>query len=223
MKLLLRIFSVLLLLGLTGAGAFHVRIVHLVNLPMPTTGQSAQANIADQYYFAYGSNMPTRYLYNVRGVLPAHSEAGVVENYEVSFMAPGLNSLEPAFTFLTKSESKKAYGVLHHVSKQDLVKVKESEGALYEWATLPVELKNGEVVAAQTLVRLSHGDVGVPSKRYLQILIEGAREHGLPEVYVKGLLDMPSVYVPLASELMGDVVFAFVMKNSGKCTSVFSC
>ncbi len=223
MKLLLRAFSVLLLLALAGAGALHLRIDHLVNLPVPVIGHSAQVNIADQYYFAYGSNMPTRYLYNVRGVLPSYSEPGVVENYEVNFMAPGLNGLESAFAYLLKSESKKVYGVLHRVSKQDLAKVKGSEGALYEWATLPVKLRNGQVVASQTLVRLSRGDVGIPSKRYLQILIEGAREHGLPAAYVNQLLDMPSIYVPVASELMGDVIFALVMKRSGKCTSIFSC
>ena len=223
MKLLLRTFGVLLLFALVGAGALHVRMEHLVNLPVPITGHAAQANIADQYYFAYGSNMSTRYLYNVRGVLPAHSEPGVVENHEVSFMAPSLNAFEPAFAYLLKSESKNADGVLHLVSKQDLSKVKESEGALYEWVTLPVELQSGQVIAAATLVRLSRGDVGTPSKRYLQILIEGAREHGLPAEYVNQLLDMPSVYIPIGSELMGDVLLAFVMKRSGKCTSVFSC
>ena len=178
---------------------------------------------ADQHYFAYGPNMPRRYLYNVRGVLPAQSDGGFIGGYEVRFLGPGMNGLEPAFAYLLKAEGKKAYGVLHRVSSQDLLRVKESEGPLYEWAILPVTLGNGHVVAAQTLVRLSPGEAGVPSRRYKRLLIEGATEHGLPSPFVSELNAMPSVYVPVLSDLMGDVMHAFVLKASGKCTSLITC
>lgn len=148
---------------------------------------------------------------------------GIINGFEVSFLAPGINALEPAFAYLLRAESEKAYGVLHRVSKRDLNNVKESEGADYQWATLPVEIGNGQIISAQTLVRLSSGELGVPSKRYLALLLEGAIEHGLPAAYVAELESITPTYVPVASELMGGIVHAVVIKLSGKCESLLAC
>jgi hypothetical protein len=222
MKFLRRALGALLLLTLIGAGSLHLRIEHLVNRPVPTAVDPAYVVAADQYYFAYGSNMSTRYLYNVRGILPAQSQPGIIENHEISFLASSVKGL-PAFAYLMKAEGKRAYGVLHRVSKQDLDRIKASEGAAYEWATLPVQLGNGQVVSAQTLLRLSPGETGKPSKRYVQLLIEGATEHGLPAAYLANLQGMQSVHIPVVSELMGDILQAAVMKSSGKCASLITC
>ncbi len=220
MKLVKRTLGGLLLLLIVAMSLFHFHMKHLLNSPIPI---GAQISNGDQYYFAYGSNMSTRYLYNVRGVLPAQSQSGMIEGYQVSFMKPGLNALEPAFAYLIKSEGKNAYGVLHLVSKQDLEKIEKSEGKIYQWRILPVKLSNGQMIEAQTLVRLSAGDIGKPSRRYLQILVEGALEHQLPATYVSELREMPSVYVPVLSELMGDLLQAFAMQRSGKCASMIRC
>ncbi|PCJ19733.1 MAG: hypothetical protein COB04_05340 [Gammaproteobacteria bacterium] len=218
-RLLRRAVGVLLFVFIGGL-ALHLRVVDLLHRPLPAP---AQVGSADQFYFAYGSNMPTRYLYNVRGVLPAESNPGFINDYEVSFLSSGLRVLEPAFSFLYRSEGKKAYGVLHRVSSEDLVKIKASEGALYQWRTLSVVLNHGQVVGAQTLVRLSPGEAGVPSERYLNLLIEGATEHGLPSAYIAQLRALPSAYVPVLSELTGAALQAVVMIRSGKCTWLLSC
>lgn len=220
MKLLKRIFAGLLLLLIVGISLFHFHLKHLLNSPIPVAVHSSNA---DLYYFAYGTNMSTRYLYNVRGVLPADSQAGMIEDYQVYFMKPGINALEPTFAYLLKSKGKNAYGVLHLVSKQDLEKIEKSEGKLYQWRILPVKLSNGQIIEAQTLVRLSPGDMGSPSRRYLQILLEGAVEHGLPAAYISELRGVSSVYVPVISELMSDILQAFAMQRSGKCASVLRC
>ena len=113
--------------------------------------------------------------------------------------------------------------MVHRVSKTDLNKVKNSEDPLYQWVTLPVKLTNGQVVTAHTLLRLSRGDIGISSRRYRQILIEGAIEHGLPESYISEQKNAQSVYFPIASELMGDVMQSVVMQRSGKCSLVIVC
>lgn len=218
-----RVVGVLLLIVAAGVVAFHVRVANDVSRPTPSIASEDAMASGDSYYFAYGTNMSTRYLYNVRGILPKHSEAGSVRGYEVRLLSPGLNGLEPAFAYLVKADSKIAYGVVHRVTGADLAKIKDSEGASYEWATVPVQLKNGQVIDAQSLVRLTDGQTGKPSKRYLNFLIEGATEHGLPQAYIAKLKDTPSVYVPVASELEGDVIMAVVMKRSGKCSSVLVC
>jgi hypothetical protein len=69
------------------------------------------------YYFAYGSNMSARYLYNVRGVFPQQSEAGSLEGHEVRFLAPGLNALEPAFAYMVPAHSGVAHGVVHLIQR----------------------------------------------------------------------------------------------------------
>lgn len=222
MKLFQKSSGVILYLVLAGVGTLHLRVGYLVNQPVPAA-RPADVGAADQYYFAYGANMSTRYLYNVRGVLPAHSAPGVINGFEVRFMPPGITALEPAFAYLLKAEAQKTHGVLHRVSKQDLNRVKESEGTGYEWVTLPVEVGTGQIVSAQTLVRLSHGEGAIPSRRYLAILIEGATEHGLPAAYVAELEEITPAYVPVASELLGNILQAVVMKRSGKCASLIIC
>lgn len=223
MRAIWRILGVFILLVVACVGIFHIRIERDFNRPLPAATSKNTNASGNNYYFAYGSNMSTRYIYNVRNVLPTHSEAGLIENYEVRMLSPGLNALEPAFAYLLKAESKIAHGVVHQVTDADLIKIKESEAGEYEWATLPVRIKSGEFIQAQTLVRRSGGEKGEPSRRYLNILIEGATEHGLPNSFIAELKTMPSVYVPVASEVVGDIVIAVVMKRSGKCSSVLIC
>jgi len=214
-----KILHVLLLLTLIGAGALHLRMEYLISRSLPSMLDPACVAIADQYYFAYGSNMSTRYLYNVRGVLPARSEWGLIESHSVNFLASSLG----AFAYLTRAEGKRAYGVLHRVSQQDLEKIKASEGDAYQWTTLPVQSSDGQVVPAQTLLRPSPGPAGKPSRRYLRLLLEGANEHHLPAAYLAELQGMESTYIPVVSELTGDILQAAVMKRSGKCASLIRC
>lgn len=219
MKIVRNLFAVFLLLVVALASAFHLRVEHLTQRPLPEA-RAVEPASATHWYFAYGSNMSTRYLYNVRGVYPAESNPGAVSAHEVTLLGPGLNGLEPAFAYLVKAQGKKAYGVVHRVSAQDLDRVKESEGPNYQWVRIPVKLANGQEVAAQTLLRLTSGTEGMPSRRYLELLLEGAQEHGLPEAYIAKLRAHPSVYFPFASELLGDIIEAVVMKRSGKCATL---
>jgi hypothetical protein len=221
-KTILRIGGVLLALAFIAASAFHMRREYLVHVPLPQPPVSDLAASAGRFYFAYGANMSSRYLYNARGVLPLHREPTAVANYEVRFLGPGLNLLEPAFAYLVPAEGKVSHGVLYRVTANDLEKIKSSEGVEYEWTTVSTMSSDGKAIPAQTLTRLD-GRVGKPSTRYLNILVEGAAENGLPVEYVAGLRREPSVYVPVASELMGDILLAYVMQQSAKCNSLLLC
>jgi hypothetical protein len=52
------------------------------------------------WYFAYGTNMSTRYLTNVRHVGVYLSLPAYVLNYSVTLSKPGLPSIEPSFALL---------------------------------------------------------------------------------------------------------------------------
>lgn len=211
-------------LALAGAlpGAFHARVAYLANRPLEASRVQA-VDQADQYYFAYGSNMSLRYLGNVRGVRPVGSWAAELAGHEVAFLGPGLNGLEPAFAYLRAREGALAYGVLHRLSREDLERIKASEGARYEWSRLPVQLADGRQLLAHTLVRTTPGTPGTPSRRYLGILIEGAEENGLPAPYVSRLRVQASVHVPVVSDLMGSALMLAVMKRSGTCDAWLIC
>ncbi|MFT3926387.1 MAG: gamma-glutamylcyclotransferase [Myxococcales bacterium] len=215
MKLLRRTAAVVFALLVVALLALHLRIQHLVHLPVPGD-RPAQLAAAEVWYFAYGSNMSSRYLYNVRGVLPAASEAGVLADHEVVYLGPGINLLEPAFAYLVKAQGKQAHGVLHRVSTEDLNRVKESEGPEYVWVNVPVQTAGGEPVQAQTLLRLSRGTPATPSRRYVDLLVEGATEQGLPARYVAELKALPAAYVPVASEVLGDLIMGVVMRRSAR-------
>jgi hypothetical protein len=151
-----------------------------------------------------------------------YREPASVANYEVEFLGPGINSLEPAFAYLVPAQGKVSYGVLYGMTTNDLKRIGKSEGTRYEWTTVPVMSSDGKAFQAQTLVRPG-GPAAKPSRRYLNIVIEGAAENGLPADYVSSLRREPSVYVPVASDLMGDILLAFVMEQSGKCSSLLVC
>lgn len=209
-----RTLALVPLLAATALGMLHRRVEQRAHRPVPAPG-SGDVDEADSLYFAYGSNMATRYLVNVRGVRPVHSEPAVVANHAVWFLGPGLSPLEPAFASLVKARNRSAHGVLHRVRRADLGRVRDSEGPLYTWVSLPVRTGDGKVVTAHSLLRRTAGAPGPPSRRYLRLLLEGATEHGLPAARVNELKATPSVHVPVASELVGSLLQAVVMQRAG--------
>jgi AIG2-like family len=217
-----RIIALVLTLVGALAGALHGRVSYLVSQPRQSSVSQA-VQVADQRYFAYGSNMSTRYLGNVRGVWPSHGVAAELAGYEVVFLGPGLNGLEPAFAYLRAHEGAVAHGVLHRLTQADLDRIKASEGASYEWASLPVKLADGSKLAAHTLVRTSPGMAGTPSRRYLSIMREGASEHGLPKPYLDKLRAQPSLHVPVVSEVVGSALMMTVMQRAGTCNAWLVC
>ena len=168
MRLLRRMLAALMVFVLVAAGVFHARSEYLINRPVPALAR-ADAR-ADAYYFAYGTNMSSRYLFNVRDIRAAQSQPGRVDQHEIVFLGPGVNALEPAFAYLVKAETKTAHGVLHRLTREDLEKIRNSERAQYEWSAVPVVTADGSVVSAHTLWRAA-GPAGIPSRRYLNLLV----------------------------------------------------
>ncbi len=188
-------------------------IVHLLTI---RTFESARltASGAYTYYFAYGSNMPARYLNNVRHIDVYDSAAGLLVDHEVQFFASGLPFLEPAFARLIAAEGRNAFGVLHRIDTDSLSSIICSEGKNYAMVERDVRrLDNGANIRAWTLVGKPTAEA-VPSRRYLDLLVEGARAHSLPAAYNEELAKLDGAYTPLLSELMGVVIYARVMMQA---------
>ncbi len=158
--------------------------------------------------------MSVRYLSNVRHVPIYSSQAGKVNGHAMKFNLPGLQSIEPSFANLIVAGGEVAYGVVHEVSKRSLRAVLGSESDLYTMVEREVRLASGQIVIAHTLLGVDHGEEATPSQRYLDIMIQGARENHLPQTYIHSLEQRQGAYIPVLSELVGCAIYLMVIVST---------
>ncbi len=151
------------------------------------------------YYFAFGANMNTRVLRERRGVTPFSSEAAVLSGFRLVFDQPGIPFVEPAFASVLPSTASVVHGVLYRLDPQGFVKLDRVEGKPYRLRSLKVQGADLGTVRAAVYQTRNPGPERPPSARYLKLLCEGAREHGLPAEYVRTLEAQRSVDVPGAA------------------------
>lgn len=154
------------------------------------------------YYFAFGANMNTRVLHERRGVTPFSSEAAVLSGFRLVFDQPGIPFVEPAFASVLPSTASVVHGVLYRLDPQSFVKLDRVEGRPYRLRSLEVHGAELGTVRAAVYQTRNPGRERRPSARYLKLLCDGAREHGLPAEYVRTLEGQPSVDVPGSAPLV---------------------
>jgi gamma-glutamylcyclotransferase (GGCT)/AIG2-like uncharacterized protein YtfP len=131
-------------------------------------------------YFAYGSNMSRG---PMRTRCPTAQEAGraVLPGYRFVIMANGYASVVPA-------AGQDVHGLLWRIGPRDLAALDDYEdiaGGLYRQAMLPVFQDGG---STEALVYLGcETREGRPSAAYMALVVDAARECGLPEDYVATL------------------------------------
>lgn len=178
----------------------------------PTLVREALENDDDLYYFGLGSNMLRSKLEN-RSICGSKinlksMEPAFVENYRLAFNIRGFPPLEPAMGSiepvgderdnhskpLDAYEKNQCHGALVRVSASDYEKIMRSEGVGngrpdqgYEELVVEAMPYQGKqpvkaiALRAREHVRLKH-DSG-PSRRYMEILRQGADELGLDPCY----------------------------------------
>jgi len=206
-----RVVALILIIGVTlGAALVIFSVDYWVRLPWTNRSEQTVGNENKQYYFAYGSNMWTQYLVRVRNIRPLSSEGGVLHGYSVRFTAPGPVWVEPAFASLHKEEGAVAYGVIHELESQDLAKVLSTEPNYLAEKVL-INTLDGRVIEAVSLVNTAAGEARKPSRRYRDLMINGAKEHALPSDYVNQLAEQKVVYIPVFSEFFGTGIMLVAM------------
>jgi gamma-glutamylcyclotransferase (GGCT)/AIG2-like uncharacterized protein YtfP len=131
-------------------------------------------------YFAYGSNMSRG---PMRARCPTAQECGlaILSGYRFVIMANGYASVVPA-------AAQDVHGLLWRIGRQDLAALDDYEdvaGGLYRQAMLPV-LWDGQSMDALVYLGCETRE-GRPSPAYMALVVEAARECGLPEDYVEQL------------------------------------
>jgi len=154
---------------------------------MPSPAEAARPGTF--WYFAYASNLSPAIFLERRGMRPLASRRARLDDYRLTFDLPigpgerGVANVEPA-------PGAHVWGVVYLLGCEDCDRLDRSEGVhvgVYRQVAVDVRLDGGEAITAFTY-RSSWATPGrKPSARYLGLMLDGARAHGLPAEYVRFL------------------------------------
>jgi cation transport regulator ChaC len=143
---------------------------------------------ASIWYFAYGANMHDSAFRGWRGMHPSEWRPGRVRGYRLRFNLEGHPRGKAAPANLSADAGAEVWGVLYKITRRDLVRLNATEGvpwSRYRPLWLEAEDIGGNTLPAVTYIAQGNEDDGRPSLRYITLLREGARRHGLPEHYIR--------------------------------------
>jgi hypothetical protein len=146
-------------------------------------------------YFGYGSNM-NETTHKWRAFKCESKFPCVLYDHKLVFDVLGFAFLEGGFANLRSTPGECVHGLgMIMTKKQFLNNIKYKEGPHYEIEDIKVEsYRERKMMNAITLkVPNTNGDYKYPSRRYLDLLIQGAEEHKLESEYVEYLKKFPDV------------------------------
>jgi hypothetical protein len=138
------------------------------------------------FYFAYGSNMSSSvFTHGFRNITPKTAERAILKGYRLAFSEPGYPIFEPAYANVEKDERAQCEGVLYRITPEEMDWLDQTEGGrAYNITSVSVEGSVSGTVTAQVFTSKAVAHGLLPSKRYMDILIHGAEEHGLSEMWI---------------------------------------
>jgi gamma-glutamylcyclotransferase (GGCT)/AIG2-like uncharacterized protein YtfP len=122
---------------------------------------------------------------------------GELQGYSLVFNQPGIPLFEPAFANIRPQRGESVHGVLWEITREDLgrLDLQEGGGNAYDRLVVQVDTDEGPV-EARTYVATRNVSGIRPSRRYLDVLLEGAREAALPGAYIDKLARVPVLDIP---------------------------
>ncbi len=145
-------------------------------------------------YFAYGSNMASSQMAD-RCPGAVCLGAARLPGYRLAFDAWS-NRRGGLVADVLPAPDSEAWGVLWQVTEEHAEALDRYEGVArgqYRREDVRVESETGEPVEAFAYVICNPGEEGPTTDAYRAILLEGAREHGLPPDWVKAIEDVPAL------------------------------
>lgn len=139
------------------------------------------------WYFAYGANMHDATFRIRRGIQPLERRIGHIRGYRLRFNLEGRPKGKAAPANLYPDPGAKVWGVVYRITRRDLMRLDSTEGVPgrgYRHVVVEVEGDDGQLFDAVTYIAEGRHDDGKPSLRYVTLLRDGARAHGLPADYI---------------------------------------
>ena len=143
------------------------------------------------WYFAYGSNMHDSAFRERRRMHPLEWRVGRLAGYRLRFNLDDSLRGRSAPANICADAVSEVWGVLYQITRKQMVWLNLSEGVpggMYRPTWVSVEDLDGNAVDAMAYVASGHPVDGRPSLRYIRLVREGARAHGLPAPWLE-LLD----------------------------------
>lgn len=143
------------------------------------------------WHLAFGSNMNEDVFRGRRGLRPKEWRVGRLRGYRLRFNLEGRPRGRAAPANLFPDPEAEVWGVLYRLTRADLAHLDSTEGVprrgRYRHLWVEVEDGDGNPLTAVTYIADGRETDGNPSLRYLTLLRDGARAHGLPAHYIRFL------------------------------------
>jgi hypothetical protein len=137
------------------------------------------------WYFAYGSNLDPETFLGRRGMRPHGARCAVLAGWELVFDLP-VGAGERGVANLRSAPGASVHGVAYALDAAQAAHLDRTEGVDrgYYRRTAVRLASGGEPLDAFTYTS-PHGVAGRrPSRRYLGLLLRGARHHRMPEAWI---------------------------------------
>ena len=142
------------------------------------------------WYFAFGANLNDGVFRGRRKMRPLEWRVGSVDGYRLRFNLEGRPKGKAAPANIEPQDGEEVWGVLYRMTRRDMVWLNSTEG-VPGWRYYPIwvraEDRDGVQITAFTLIADGLPEDGNPSLRYITLLRNGAREHGLPPHWIDKL------------------------------------
>ena len=140
------------------------------------------------WYFAYGSNMSRATFHGRRGMLPLEVHVASLDGHRLCFDIP-VGPGERGVANLVTDAAATTHGVAYLLTLDDAERLDRTEGVpqIYVRHPVSVRLADARTVPAFTYRGAISAPTRKPSARYIGLLLDGARTHGLPDEYVRAL------------------------------------
>jgi cation transport regulator ChaC len=157
----------------------------------PLRGARLRGRPTDEiWYFAYGANMHDGTFRGRRGIRPLECRCGRISGYRLRFNLEGRPRGKAAPANLCWDPQTEVWGVLYRITRRELMRLDSTEGVPghgYQHIVVAAQDVEGRVLEAITYKAEGKKVDGKPSLRYIRLLRDGARAHGLPEDYIRFL------------------------------------
>ena len=141
-------------------------------------------------YFAYGSNMSTKRL-QARAPSSRPFAMARLDGYTLKFHKRSIDGSGKCNIVRTGDPEHHVFGVLFDIAESEKPSLDRAEGSGRGYTPVNIHVQSGsEQIAAFAYIAMRDwiDDTLLPYAEYLAFIVEGAREHRLPEPYIRTLL-----------------------------------